>query len=82
MKVDLSFISTMMTSRDSEVIVRTIIDMAHNLGLRTAAEGVENSATLEHLVALDCDIAQGYFIAQPMPSDQVTPFLAAYPAAS
>ena len=82
MKVDLSFVSTMMTSRDSEIIVRTIIDMAHNLGLRTVAEGVENSATLEHLVKLDCDLAQGYFIARPMPSNQIAPFLAAYPVSS
>jgi EAL domain-containing protein (putative c-di-GMP-specific phosphodiesterase class I) len=79
MKVDLSFVSTMMTSRDSEIIVRTIIDMAHNLGLRTVAEGVENAATLEHLVELDCDLAQGYFIARPMPSNQFGSFLASYP---
>ncbi|MGH6881674.1 MAG: EAL domain-containing protein, partial [Hypericibacter sp.] len=62
LKVDLSFVSTMMTSRDSEIIVKTIIDMARNLGLRTVAEGVETSMILERLAALDCNVAQGYFI--------------------
>ncbi|HWA41870.1 MAG TPA: EAL domain-containing response regulator [Hypericibacter adhaerens] len=80
MKVDLSFVSTMLTSRDSEIIVRTIIDMAHNLGLRTVAEGVENAATLDHLVKLSCDLAQGYHIARPMPADQFAPFLTGRPA--
>jgi EAL domain-containing protein (putative c-di-GMP-specific phosphodiesterase class I)/CheY-like chemotaxis protein len=77
LKVDLSFVTTMMTSRDSEIIVKTIIDMAHNLGLRTIAEGVENSATLERLADLNCNLAQGYHIARPMPCEQMKPFLAA-----
>jgi EAL domain-containing protein (putative c-di-GMP-specific phosphodiesterase class I) len=81
LKVDLSFVSTMMTSRDSEIIVRTIIDMAHNLGLRTVAEGVETSVILEHLRELDCNIAQGYFIGRPMPPQQIPSFLGNFAAA-
>jgi EAL domain-containing protein (putative c-di-GMP-specific phosphodiesterase class I) len=80
MKVDLSFVSTMTTSRDSEIIVKTMIGMAHNLGLRTVAKGVENSATFHHLADLDCDMAQGYFIARPMPPNQVDSFLRSYSA--
>jgi EAL domain-containing protein (putative c-di-GMP-specific phosphodiesterase class I) len=78
MKVDLSFVSTMLSSHDSEIIVRTIINMAHNLGLRAVAEGVENVATLERLVEMGCDLAQGYLIARPMPPEQFGPFLAAH----
>ena len=77
-KVDLSFVSTMLASRDSEVIVKTIIGMAKNLGMRTVAEGVEDPATLDRLQELDCDIAQGYFIARPMPPGQIAPFLAGH----
>jgi EAL domain-containing protein (putative c-di-GMP-specific phosphodiesterase class I) len=78
LKIDLLFISTMATSRESEIIVKTIIDMAHNLGLRTVAEGVENSATLNRLRELGCNLAQGYFIGRPMPARQMAPFLAAH----
>jgi EAL domain-containing protein (putative c-di-GMP-specific phosphodiesterase class I) len=78
MKVDLSFVSTMTTSRDSEIIVRTMIGMAHNLGLRAVAKGVENVAIFNHLADLDCDMAQGYFIAHPMPSSQIGAFLRSY----
>jgi EAL domain-containing protein (putative c-di-GMP-specific phosphodiesterase class I)/CheY-like chemotaxis protein len=81
LKVDLSFVSTMMTSRDSEIIVKTIIDMARNLGLQTVAEGVETSMTLERLEALDCNVAQGYFIGRPMPAQQIPSFLGNHAAA-
>jgi EAL domain-containing protein (putative c-di-GMP-specific phosphodiesterase class I) len=79
MKVDLSFVNTMLSSRDSEIIVMTIINMAHNLGMRAIAEGVENTATLERLVEMGCDLAQGFLVARPMPLEQIGPFLAAHP---
>ncbi len=81
LKIDLSFVSTMMTSRDSEIIVKTIIDMARNLGLRTVAEGVETSTILERLGELGCDVAQGYFTGRPMPAPQIPSFLGNYAAA-
>jgi EAL domain-containing protein (putative c-di-GMP-specific phosphodiesterase class I) len=81
LKIDLSFVTTMMTSRDSEIIVRTIIDMARNLGLRTVGEGVENAMVLERLSELDCNLAQGYFIGRPMPAQQIPSFLGNYAAA-
>ena len=81
LKIDLSFVSTMMTSPDSEIIVKTIIDMARNLGLRTVAEGVETSTILERLGELGCDVAQGYFIGRPMAAPQIPSFLGNYAAA-
>ena len=79
MKVDLTFVSTMLSSRDSEIIVMTIVNMAHNLGLRAVAEGVENRATLERLIEMGCDLAQGFLIARPMPPEQIGPFLTTHP---
>ena len=53
---------------DSATLVRTIVQMAHNLGLKTIAEGVEDASVIEHLHRLECDQAQGYHLARPMPA--------------
>jgi predicted signal transduction protein with EAL and GGDEF domain len=50
-----------------DVIVRSTIELAHNLGLTVVAEGVETEATQHHLAELGCDIAQGYLISRPIP---------------
>ena len=67
-KIDQSFVHGMITSRDSAVIVRSTIDLAHDLGRKVVAEGVEDRETWDRLAALGCDMAQGYFISRPMPS--------------
>ena len=66
-KVDRSFVLNLMRDERDEVIVRSTIDLGHNLGLKVTAEGVEDSATLERLSHLGCDLAQGFHIAKPMP---------------
>ncbi len=71
-KVDRSFVSGMERSRDDAVIVRSTIDLAHNLGLKVVAEGVESRGVLEKLIALGCDEAQGYHISAPLPPSEVT----------
>jgi len=53
------------------VIVRSTIDLAHNMGLAVVAEGVEDEATLEHLRSLGCDMVQGFFLSRPLPPEQV-----------
>jgi EAL domain-containing protein (putative c-di-GMP-specific phosphodiesterase class I) len=53
------------------VIVRSVIDLAHNLGLKTVAEGIEDQATLVQLTDLGCDVAQGYHLAYPMPAEDL-----------
>jgi diguanylate cyclase len=52
------------------VIVRSIVDLARNLGLRVVAEGVETRSTWDALRDMGCDMAQGYLISRPLPADQ------------
>jgi diguanylate cyclase (GGDEF)-like protein/PAS domain S-box-containing protein len=77
-KIDQSFVRNMTENKDSTLIVRSTIDLAHDLGRKVVAEGVE---TLEHwnqLASFGCDMAQGYFIARPMPADQFPDWVAKY----
>ena len=64
LKIDRSFVAGLMGSQD-EVIVRSTIDLAHNLGLTVVAEGVENAEVQARLLAMGCDAAQGTFISPP-----------------
>lgn len=64
LKIDKSFVIGL-TRGDDEVIVRSTVDLAHNLGLTVVAEGVENEAVCDRLLALGCDAAQGVFISEP-----------------
>ena len=66
LKIDKSFVIDMLESEDDAIIVRSTIDLAHNLRLRVIAEGVEQAEGLECLQLSGCDGAQGYHIAQPM----------------
>jgi len=70
LKIDKSFVMAMDKDESDTKIVRSTIDLAHNLGLTVVAEGVENKVLLDKLRELDCDEAQGYFIAKPMPFDE------------
>ncbi|MFP5322650.1 MAG: putative bifunctional diguanylate cyclase/phosphodiesterase [Acidimicrobiia bacterium] len=67
-KIDRSFVSQMAEDRNDLVIVRTIIDLAHNLDLRVLAEGVEDVRTLELLRDLGCDDLQGHLVGRPVPA--------------
>ena len=69
LKIDKSFVMGMETGEDDAMIVRSTIDLAHNLGLTVVAEGVETAAIQDRLRALHCDEAQGYHIARPLPVD-------------
>ncbi len=75
LKIDQSFIKDMTTNFDDQVIVKSIIDLAHNLGLSVVAEGVETKPILDKLNQLGCDIAQGYLISRPMAADEFEKFL-------
>jgi EAL domain-containing protein (putative c-di-GMP-specific phosphodiesterase class I) len=66
LKVDRSFVGQMATSPSDAMIVRSTIELGHNLGLRVVAEGVETQETWEQLLALGCDVAQGYLLGRPM----------------
>ena len=77
-KVDRSFVQRMTTDADDAAIVRSIVDLAHSLGLRVVAEGVETAETWRALEVLGCDLAQGYLISRPVPGDEVTRWLSAH----
>ena len=68
LKIDKSFVMGMQAGEGDAQIVRSTIDLAHNLGLSVVAEGVENADILERLRTLNCDEAQGYHISRPMPA--------------
>ena len=68
-KVDKSFVMEMNVEKNDEMIVRTVINLAHNLGLRVVAEGIECEEVWDTLVALECNIAQGYFLSPPVPAE-------------
>jgi diguanylate cyclase (GGDEF)-like protein/PAS domain S-box-containing protein len=79
LKVDRSFVSDLADEQADAVLVRSAVDLGHNLGLSVVAEGVEDASTLDALHALGCDIAQGYFVARPMPAEKFDAWIAAGP---
>ncbi len=74
-KIDKSFILDMVENNEDLVIVRSTIDLAHNMGRTVTAEGVETREALDKLVELGCDMVQGYYIAPPMPGEEFEPWL-------
>jgi EAL domain-containing protein (putative c-di-GMP-specific phosphodiesterase class I) len=76
LKIDQSFVSGMLDDPQDEVIVRSTVDLGHNLGLRVVAEGVERRAVLERLRVMGCDVAQGYGISRPLTRDQLAGWVA------
>lgn len=79
LKIDQSFVFGMVKNENDAIIVRSTIDLAHNLGLKVVAEGVEDQETLLLLASFGCDIGQGYFFARPMPAENFTRWLSESP---
>ena len=75
LKIDKSFIIGMDRDKSNEAIVRSTIELAHNLGLRVIAEGVEAEIVLDRLSSLNCDTAQGYFMGRPASSKDIEKIL-------
>jgi diguanylate cyclase (GGDEF)-like protein len=76
-KIDKSFVLGMSTSRGESSIARSIIELAHNLGLRVVAEGVEDELTRNLLTEMGCDKLQGFLVSRPLPSDRLESWLLA-----
>jgi EAL domain-containing protein (putative c-di-GMP-specific phosphodiesterase class I) len=74
-KIDKSFVLGLGTDRDNALIVRSIIDLSHNLGLKVVAEGVETVTARDILKSFGCDEAQGYYYSRPQLPDIMTQFL-------
>ncbi len=72
LKIDRSFITGMLEDPRAEAIVRSTIDLAHNLGLTVVAEGIETEAVMERLEALGAETGQGFLIARPLPAEELT----------
>ena len=70
-KIDKSFVMHMTADQNDAQIVRSTIDLAHNLGLKVIAEGVENREVWDRLLALGCDQAQGYYMSRPLPAAEM-----------
>ncbi|MFZ5871806.1 MAG: putative bifunctional diguanylate cyclase/phosphodiesterase, partial [Actinomycetota bacterium] len=77
LKIDRSFVGSLGARGNDEILVRSIIELGHNLGLTVVAEGVESGAVSGRLHALGCDRLQGYLVGRPMSRDQMDDFLAA-----
>lgn len=79
-KLDRSFVRDMGTDKSDFTIVRSTIELAHDLGLRVIAEGVEDQATWDLLVELGCDLAQGYHMSRPLPERELRRWLTENPS--
>ncbi len=79
LKIDRSFVRDLLTDEDDRAIVRAMIELAHGLGIRTIAEGVEEAGQADRLRALGCDEVQGYLYAKPLPAADLVRWLAASP---
>ena len=79
-KIDQSFVRALGTGeRKNAAIVRSVVDLGHNLGLRVVAEGVEDEGTSDLLRGMGCDVAQGYYLSRPVPAADLDAWIAARP---
>ena len=76
LKIDRAFVDTMIDRPESETIVRSIVSLAHSLGLRVTAEGIEDTDQLHALTALGCEYGQGYHFSRPLPAGDIAAMLA------
>jgi diguanylate cyclase (GGDEF)-like protein len=79
-KIDKSFVDTLLTSKKDENVTSAIVQLAHHLGMRIVAEGVETKEQADKLAALSCDMVQGYYYSKPIPGEELLRTLAAGPA--
>jgi diguanylate cyclase (GGDEF)-like protein len=79
LKIDKSFVMQMLVDDDDAAIVRSTIELAHNLGLKVVAEGIESAAMWYQLRQLGCDIGQGFYLSGPVPAERLTSLLSRLP---
>jgi predicted signal transduction protein with EAL and GGDEF domain len=82
LKIDRSFVIGMAEDPDSAVIVRSAVDLGHNLGLTVVAEGVQDSITRSDLTDMGCDLLQGYQICRPIPARELELWIETQPVTS
>jgi diguanylate cyclase (GGDEF)-like protein len=77
-KIDQSFVLDMGNDEEDKTIVRSTIDLGHNMGLKVVAEGVETRDVLDQLREMGCDLAQGYYLSRPLPAEGLITWLEAW----
>lgn len=77
LKIDKMFVQNLTSSQPDALLVRSTIDLAHSLGLKATAEGVETPAAFALLASMGCDMAQGHLISRPLTMDELIPVLTA-----
>ena len=75
LKIDRSFVMTMPSNESDAFIVRSAIELGHNLGLQVVAEGVEDQQALGQLTDLGCNFAQGFYLSRPVPAGEFETWL-------
>lgn len=75
LKVDLTFVRDIGVDEKTEAIIKSTVSLAHNLGLRVVAEGVETIEHVEFLREINCDILQGYYFSRPLPAEELVEYL-------
>lgn len=75
LKIDRSFVERLCEPRGTSALVQAILSLAHSLGLQVVAEGVERREQMEALMAMKCDLMQGFLFARPQPADQIPALL-------
>lgn len=75
LKIDRSFVMDMDNDTNDEVIVRSTIDLAHNMGLKVIAEGIETERSWDKLLEMGCDMGQGYYMCRPLKADDLNDWL-------
>jgi len=75
LKIDMSFVRNLANSEEDRILVRSTIELGHNLGLKVTAEGVEDQKSVDLLSEYGCDTLQGYYISKPVPASEFEAFL-------
>lgn len=80
LKIDRTFVGDLFAERSANVVVRSVIKLAHGLGIKVIATGVESERAADHLAAIGCDEIQGFFVGRPMPSEELPRWLQSHAA--
>ncbi|MEM9877909.1 MAG: EAL domain-containing protein [Pseudomonadota bacterium] len=80
LKIDQSFVKYMLSQKSSDVIVKSTVNLAHNLGMSVVAEGAETDKHIQHLQAMKCDYAQGYGVSRALHGDEILGWIADFEA--
>ena len=75
LKIDKSFVDTMLTDKNARIIMDSIVYMVKKLGFETIAEGVETQEQFDYLKSIECDCIQGYLLGKPLPGDELEKLL-------